>query len=116
MRKRNKGKSFARPKHQRVAMFNSMAGSLFLHGKIQTTEMKAKELRTVAEKFITKAKGGSMSNRKLLAESLAPTILKKLIDDVAPQYKDRKGGYTRIMKTGPRKSDGAKMAIIELIK
>jgi len=116
MRKRNKGRALSRPKNQRVALLNLLSSSLFLHGKIKTTEAKAKELRTVSEKFITKAKNNSMSNRRLLLKSLSSKITKKLVDEIAPEYASRHGGYTRIVKLGPRKSDGARMVIIELVK
>lgn len=116
MRKRNKGKALSRPKSQKEALLKSMAGSLFLHGKIETTVVKARELKPVAEKFITRAKEVTMADRRLLARSFSPAILKKLINDVAPQYKTRNGGYTRIIKLGRRKSDGATTVIVELVK
>lgn len=117
MRKRNKkGKIFSRPKNQRRALFKALATSLFLHGKIKTTEIKAKELRFVAEKLITRAKNNTLANQRVLSQLLAPRIVKKLLTEIAPQYKSRQGGYTRVIKTGPRKSDGARMAIIELVK
>lgn len=116
MRKLNKGKIFSRPKNQRTAMFRTMATSLFLHEKIETTEAKAKALRSVAEKMITRARDNSVANRRVLATDLSPKILKKLVEEIAPKYATRPGGYTRIMKLGPRKSDGARMAIIELVK
>ena len=93
-----------------------MAGSLFLHGKIQTTEIKAKELRLVAEKFITRAKVNSVANQRLLVKELPSKIVKKLVTEIAPKYLKRQGGYTRIIKLGARKSDSAVMAIIELVK
>ena len=116
MRKRNKGRILSRPKSQRKALLKTLTTSLFLHGKIKTTEAKAKELRSVAEKFITRAKVNSVPSRRELAKSLSPKILKKLVDDIAPSYNLRQGGYTRITKLGPRQSDGAKMVIIELVK
>jgi len=116
MRKRNKGRILSRPKSQRKALLKSLATSLFLHGKIQTTEAKAKELRVVAEKYITRARTNSISNRRLLATGLSLGIVKKLVEEIAPQYAARQGGYTRIINLGARKSDGAKMVIIELVK
>ncbi len=116
MRKRNKGRILSRPKNQREALLKTMATSLFLHGKIKTTEAKAKELRVVAEKFITRSKDNTIANRRILAKSLSGLTVKKLIDEVAPKFTQRQGGYTRIIKMGPRKSDGAKMVIIELVK
>lgn len=116
MRKRNnKGRILSRPKSQRKALLRSLAAGLFLHGKITTTEAKAKELRMTAEKLITIAKNNKISNRRLMARDLSPEILKKVFSEIAPLYTARNGGYTRITKLGPRKSDGAKMAIIELI-
>ena len=116
MRKRNIKRMLSRPKNQRVALLRTLANSLFLHERIQTTEAKAKELRSVAEKLITKAKAGDVHNRRLLARDLSAEMVKKTIEEIAPKYKERNGGYTRILKMGPRKSDGAKMVIIELVK
>lgn len=116
MRKRNKKlKTFSRPKNQRVALFRTLASSLFLIGKIKTTEAKAKELRSIAEKYITRAKEANMASKRVLAKSLSLKVVAKLTDEIAPKYSDRSGGYTRVIKTIPRKSDSAKMAIIELI-
>ena len=115
MRKRNKGRMLSRNKSQRKALLNTLMGSLFLYEKIKTTEAKAKELRVVAEKSVTRAKLKTVFSRRILARTLTPQIVKKLVDEIAPKYKDRNGGYTRVVKLGPRKSDGAKMAIIELV-
>jgi len=90
--------------------------NFFMHEKIKTTEAKAKELRSIAEKMITKAKKINLANRRILAQDLTPKITKKIIEEIAPRYTGRQGGYTRIIKLGPRNSDGAKMAIIELVK
>ncbi|MDO8486158.1 MAG: 50S ribosomal protein L17 [Candidatus Staskawiczbacteria bacterium] len=116
MRKRNKGRILSRNKSQREALLKSLMSSLFLHGKIKTTEAKAKELRAVAEKSITRARQNTVFSRRILAKVLAPQIVKKLVDEIAPKYKTKPGGYTRIIKLGPRKSDSARMAIIELVK
>ncbi len=115
MRKLNKGRTLSRPKSQREALLRTLATSLFLHKKIKTTEAKAKELRIVAEKFITRAKDNTVTSRRLLVKFLSPKIVKKLVDEIAPEYIKRQGGYTRIIKLGPRKSDGASMTIIELV-
>ena len=80
------------------------------------TLAKAKEISSLAEKQIEKAKVGDLNSRRLLARKLSPEIVKKLVNEIAPRYKERKGGYTRIIKLGQRNSDGAKMAIIELIR
>lgn len=116
MRKRNKGRKFSRKTGPRKMLFKSLANSFFLQEKIITTEAKAKELRSFAEKMLTRAKNNSISNRRILAKNLTPKANKKVFEELAPRYKQRKGGYTRIIKLGPRTSDGARMVIIELIK
>jgi large subunit ribosomal protein L17 len=116
MRKLNKGRKLSMKKGPRKQLFKSLANSFFLHERIKTTEAKAKELKPVVEKMITRAKVSTISNRRLLAQDLTPKMTKKLFDEVAPKYIDRKGGYTRIIKLGPRISDGAKIVIFELIK
>lgn len=116
MRKRKKGRKLSRKCDQRKALLKSLARELFLKEKIQTTEAKASELASFAEKQITKAKNKDLHSIRLLARNFSKEVVKKLVDEIGPRYKERKGGYTRILKLGPRKSDGAKMAIIELIK
>lgn len=116
MRKRNSGRALSRKKNVREALLKSLATSLFLHEKIKTTEAKAKELRISAEKFITRAKDGSISNRRVIGKILSPRVTKKLVDEIAPRYLKRNGGYTRIIRLGLRPSDGAKIVIIELVK
>ncbi|MGA2417898.1 MAG: 50S ribosomal protein L17 [Candidatus Staskawiczbacteria bacterium] len=116
MRKLNKGRKFSRKIGPRNALLRVLVNNFLLHEKIKTTEAKAKELRSIAEKMITRAKDINLANRRILAQNLTPTMTKKIIEEVAPRYKDRAGGYTRIMKLGPRNSDGAKMVIIELVK
>jgi large subunit ribosomal protein L17 len=96
-----------------------MVVSLFKHEKIKTTEPKSKELRRTAEKLITIAKNGpqDLHARRLAAKKLRDKeMLRKLFDDIGPRYSDRNGGYTRIIKLGPRFGDGAPMAIIELVE
>lgn len=116
MRKHKKGRKLSRKRDQRKALLKSLLRALFLHEKIKTTEARAKEIVAMAEKYITRAKQGSLHSRRLLARSLAPGVAKKLVNELAPRYQERRGGYTRIVKLGPRKTDGAKMAIVELIK
>ena len=116
MQKRRKGRKFGREKDQRKALLKALAHALILKEKIKTTEAKAKELGGFIEKQITKAKIDSIHSRRLLATLFTQGLVKKMISDIAPRYKDRKGGYTRVIKLGPRKSDGARMAIIELLK
>lgn len=115
MRKRNKGRILSRPKNQRQALLILLAANLFSKGKMKTTEAKAKEARVVVEKSITRAKNSSLANRRLLLKSFSPKVTKKLIEEIAPNYLNRKGGYTRIISLGLRKSDGARMVIIELV-
>jgi large subunit ribosomal protein L17 len=116
MRKRKKGRKLSRKRDQRRALLNNLAVALFLKEKIKTTEAKAKEISHFVEKKISRARAGSLASRRLLEREFSPKIVKKIIEEIAPRYQERKGGYTRIIKLGPRKSDGAKMAIIELIK
>jgi large subunit ribosomal protein L17 len=94
----------------------SLASVLILKEKIKTTEAKAKEISPFVEKQISRAKIGDLASRRLLAKFFSPKIVKKLVNEIGLRYKDRPGGYTRIIKLGQRKSDGARMAIIELVK
>jgi large subunit ribosomal protein L17 len=115
MRKRKKGKKFGRVKAQREALLNSLASSLILHKKIKTTEVKAKELRRFIEPLVTKAKAEGLANRRQVRRFLSDSVAKKLFGEIAPSYKERPGGYTRITKLAPRESDGARMAQIEFV-
>ncbi|MFA7142096.1 MAG: 50S ribosomal protein L17 [Candidatus Paceibacterota bacterium] len=115
MKKLRKGRKLKREIGQRKALLNTLASSLILHGKITTTHAKAKELSPFVEKKITRAKKGDLTAKRMLSKNFSPNIVKKLVDDIAPKYKERQGGYTRVVKLMPRKSDGAKMAIIELV-
>ena len=100
----------------RRAMLANMANSLFINGQIETTLVKAKELRRYAEKLITTAKRDDLHARRLVFAKLrSRDAVKNLFDVVAPVYKERNGGYTRIIKIGPRRGDAAEMAIIELV-
>jgi len=116
MQKRNKIRKFSRQKAQRDALLRELARSLFVYKKIKTTLAKAKSLAVFAQKLITRAKKGDLASKRLLLKLFSSSVVKKLIEEIVPQYKDRKGGYTRIMKLNPRKSDGAKIAIIELVE
>ena len=104
------------PAHERLMLAN-LATSLFRHGKITTTETKAKRLRPLAEQLITKAKRGDLHNRRRVLNVVRDKdVVYQLFDEIAPRYANRDGGYTRIVKTGPRKGDSAPMAIIELVE
>ena len=116
MRKRKKGRKLSRKKGQRRALLKSLASALILNEKIKTTEAKAKEIAPFVEKFITLGRKGNLASRRRLSRFFSSKIVKKLIDEIAPRYKTRQGGYTRIVKLGQRKSDGAKMALIEFVK
>ncbi|MBI5286949.1 MAG: 50S ribosomal protein L17 [Deltaproteobacteria bacterium] len=101
--------------HLRCMMAN-MTNSLFLNGKIVTTTAKAKELRKVAERMITLGKKGDLSSRRRAVSFMRnKTVVKRLFDEIAPRYKDRNGGYTRIVKVGERAGDSASVSIIELV-
>ncbi|MDX1566386.1 MAG: 50S ribosomal protein L17 [Longimicrobiales bacterium] len=116
MRHRKKGRELSRTKSHRKATLRNMATSLFRHERIQTTKAKAKELRPFAEKIITQAKDDSVHARRQVARKIADReVLGKLFDDIGPRFADRPGGYIRILKLGPRKSDSAEMALIELV-
>lgn len=116
MRHHNQNRKLSRVRKVRRALLNSLARSLVLHQKIETTEPKAKELRPFIEKLITKGKVASVANRRAIIEKVGPKAGKILVDTLSKKYEDRKGGYSRITKTKRRVSDGSKMAIIEFIK
>lgn len=116
MRHRKSGRQLNRNSSHRKAMFSNMANSLFDHEIIKTTLPKAKELRRVAEPLITLAKDDSVANRRLAFSRLRDkAMVGKLFSTLGPRYKDRPGGYTRIMKCGFRPGDKAPMAYIELV-
>ena len=104
------------PAHEKLILAN-LATELFRHGKIKTTETKAKRLRPLAEQLITKAKRGDLhSRRRVLTVVKDKDVVYALFEQIAPRYGNRPGGYTRITKTGPRKGDAAPMAVIELVE
>jgi len=115
MRHLKKGRKFGRVASQRRALLKSMAASFFMLGRIRTTEAKAKELRPVVEKFLTRAKSPGLTNRRMLAAALDQRTAEHAIRR-AEEIASRPGGYTRIIKLGMRKTDGARMALIELVK
>ncbi len=116
MRHHKSGRKLNRNSSHRKAMFSNMTNSLFDHEIIKTTLPKAKELRRVAEPLITLAKSDSVSNRRSAFSKLRDKeMVGKLFDELAPRYKDRPGGYTRILKCGFRSGDAAPMAYIELV-
>jgi len=118
MRHHNKNRKFGREKTQRHALLNSLVSNLIVREKIKTTLPKAKEIRPMIEKLVTRAKSGNLATKRLIISKLGGRTreVKKLFEVLAPKYKDTKGGYTRILKLGVRKADGASMAIIEFVK
>ncbi|MDO5707178.1 MAG: 50S ribosomal protein L17 [Andreesenia angusta] len=100
----------------RSAMLRNQVTSLLKNGKIKTTETRAKETKRMAEKMITLAKKGDLhARRQVLAYVYDETVVKNLFEEIAPKYEDRNGGYTRILKMGPRKGDAAEIVILELV-
>ena len=122
-------RKFGRTADHRKAMLRNMATSVIVNGSIETTEMKAKDLRSVVDELITLAKRGDLHARRQAAafirrelvtvgegeEEKTVFALQKLFDDIAPRYAERQGGYTRILKVGPRRGDGAPVVVIELV-
>jgi len=109
-------RKFNRTASHRKAMFANLAGALIRHEQITTTLPKAKELKAVADKLITLGKKGGLANRRLAAAQLKEAdVVVKLFDTLAERYKDRAGGYTRVLKAGFRHGDNAPLAIIELV-
>ncbi len=109
-------RKLGRTSDHRTAMLRAMVTYLLKNGKIETTDTRAKEVRSLAEKYITLAKDNSLqSKRQALAFITEEDVVAKLYNEIAPKYADKQGGYCRITKTGPRRGDAAEMAIIELI-
>ena len=103
------------PAHHRLMLAN-LATDLVLHGRVETTEARAKALRPLAEKLISKARKGDMHSRRIVMKTITDkSAVNKLFEEVAPRYAERPGGYTRITKLGPRRGDGADEAVIELV-
>ena len=116
MRHRRSGRKLGRDASHRKALYANLAGALFEHGRIKTTVAKAKEVRPIAEQMITLGKRGGVHNRRqALAYLRSQDVVYKLFSDVAPRFKDRPGGYSRIVKLGPRQGDAAPMAYLELV-
>ena len=109
-------RKLGRPTDQRRAMLRSLVTSFLKHGKIETTVTRAKETRSIAEKMISLAKRGDLhARRQVLAFVYEEEVVQNLFDNVAPKYAERKGGYTRMYKVGPRRGDGAETVILELV-
>lgn len=118
-------RKLGRTSAHRKAMLRNLVTALIVHGRIETTVTRAKEVRSLTEKMITFGKKGDLAARRNAAKFMQPVAvatetgsqlaLKKLFEEVAPKYADRNGGYTRILRVGPRRGDGAETAIIELV-
>ncbi len=109
-------RKLGRPTDQRNAMLRNLVTSLLENGKIETTVSRAKETRCMAEKMITLGKDNTLASRRsALSYLMKKSVVYKLFEEIAPKYAERNGGYTRIIKAGPRRGDGAEMAIIELV-
>ena len=117
MRHQRSGKKLGRDSAHRKALYSNLAGALIEHGRIQTTEAKAKAVKPFAEKMITLGKRGDLHARRQALSALGQDkfIVHKLFEEVAPRYAERPGGYTRILKLGNRQGDNAPMARIELV-
>ena len=109
-------RKLGRPTDSRKAMLRAMVTYLLENGKIETTVTRAKEVAAMTEKMITLGKAGDLhSKRQVFAYVTKEAVAKKLFDEISPKYADRKGGYTKIIKIGPRRGDAAEMAIIQLV-
>lgn len=109
-------RKLGRPTDHRKAMLRNLVTSLFQHGRIETTVTRAKETRRMAEKMITLAKKGDLhSRRQVLSYVYDEDVVNKLYQEIAPKYEERNGGYTRVLRVGPRRGDGAELAILELV-
>ena len=116
MRHKKKGKKLGRDHEHRLSLLRNQVISLFTQGRITTTLAKAKETRRYAERMITLAKKGDVHSRRMARRFLVDRkVTNRLFEEIAPLFKDRNGGYTRILKLGERKGDGAHMAILELL-
>ena len=117
MRHHVAGRRLSRSKDQRRALRKNLITQLFKHDRIKTTEAKAKAIRGDAEKLVTLAKRGDLHSRRLAASRLNESeVLNKLFDELATRYEDRSGGYTRILRLGPRLGDRAEMVLLELVE
>ena len=116
MRHHRVGKKLGRDASHRKALYANLASALIEHGRIKTTAAKAKEVRPIAEQMISLGKRGDLhARRQALSELRSRDVVEKLFDDVAPRFADRPGGYSRIVKLGPRLGDAAEMAYLELV-
>ncbi|MBI4220426.1 MAG: 50S ribosomal protein L17 [Chloroflexi bacterium] len=117
MRHKVAGRHLGRSTGPRVALYRTLVTDLLRHDRISTTEAKAKEIRSFAEKMITHGKAGSLHDRRLAASFITdPVVVERVFSELATRYKERKGGYTRMVKMGPRRGDAAPMTLLELVQ
>jgi large subunit ribosomal protein L17 len=117
MRHKIAGRKLSRPVGHRLALYRNLVADLFRHGKIVTTEAKAREIRGLAEKVVTLGKENSLpSRRRALAYITDKNLVDKIFTEIAPKYAERTGGYTRLLKLGPRPGDGAPTVKLELVE
>jgi large subunit ribosomal protein L17 len=114
--RRGKSRKFGKVRKTRKALYKALATALIEHGKIQTTVAKAKSISTFTDKMVTKAKKGDVASGRLIRHYLGDKATKKLMTEIGPKFKERNGGYTKVLKMGRRLSDGAEMALIEFTK
>jgi len=117
MRHKHSGRKLGRRADHRKAMLKNLAEALILNGRIETTVTRAKETRRLVERLVTIARRGDLHARRLVAARLhTPAAVRKLVEEIAPNYRDRNGGYTRVIKTGFRRGDAAPLAILEFVE
>lgn len=117
MRHKVSGRKFSRETSHRLAMYDNLVTDLLRHGKITTTEAKAKEVRMMAEKIVTLGKDGTLDARRHAQEVVKDKeVIGKIFSEYAPRYANRPGGYTRVLKLNPRHGDGAPMALLEMVE
>jgi large subunit ribosomal protein L17 len=116
MRHRVSGRRFDRASGHRMMMYRTLVTDLLKHGHVRTTAAKAREVKPMAEKMVTLGKTGSLHARRQAAAFITETaVVRSVFDDLADRYKDRPGGYTRLIKLGPRKGDASEMALLQLV-
>ena len=116
MRHQVSGKKLSRNTNQRKALFKSLIFSLILHGRIKTTQAKAKAIKNLAEKLVTKAKKGTLEGQRSVRSFLPQLAAEKLIKEIAPRFQNRQGGFLRALKLGQRLGDGAEMVVLEWVE
>lgn len=116
MRKRKRGRKFGRKRSQRRAFMRDLAEALVKNESIETTEARAKELRPFIERLVTRSRKNTLHTRRMLSKRFSDDVSKKLLNEIAPRFRNRQGGYTRIIKREPRKGDAARRVIIEFVE